>query len=82
MSQIIRNNTGVHPNTKCTHCRITAAASFKLGPVDTGINHPVYCETYSFYQSISDKKYYCPRCHRELELKKLFEAMDYIRSTK
>lgn len=76
MSKKIRDNTGVDPNTKCAQCKITAAQSFRLGPVPTGINHPVYYQTYSFYQSIKDGKHYCPRCHRENEIKAVFDAMD------
>jgi hypothetical protein len=44
----IERKTGVHPNTKCHNCRITATESYKKGPVLTGINHPEYCQTYSF----------------------------------
>lgn len=74
-SRHIARHTGVHPNTRCAVCKITAAKSFEKGPVDTGINHPIYKETYSFY-SWGDGKHVCPRCHRENELKTLFEAMD------
>ena len=71
----IERKTGVHPNTKCFVCGITAAKSFKKGPVDTGINHPEYFQTYSFYY-YGNNKHYCPRCHKEAQLKGLFDLMD------
>jgi 7-cyano-7-deazaguanine synthase in queuosine biosynthesis len=76
MPSQVRQLTGVPPNTKCADCGITATESVKLGPVQTGINHPVYKETYSFYKSIKDNKLRCPRCERENEIKGVFKAMD------
>lgn len=77
----VKGRTGVHHSTRCRVCKITAAESVKRGPVDTGINHPVYCQTYSFYQN-EDRNtsipvtHLCPRCHREQALKSLFATMD------
>lgn len=72
--------TGVPLNTKCARCGITAKASFNKGAFDTGINHPTYRYTYSFYnysQFIGKKNvHYCPRCHKETELEKLFDVME------
>ena len=73
----IKRKTGVHPNTKCFICGITAAESFKKGPIETGMNHPEYCQTYSFYGYGSKQdKNLCPRCHKEKQLRDLFAVMD------
>jgi len=66
----IRHKIGVHPLLKCRICRETATQSFKRGPVDTGIKHPEYCETYAFNNGM------CPRCDRENDLKLMFASMD------
>lgn len=76
-ARTVKGRTGVHPNTRCVVCKITAAKFSRGEPVDTGINHPEYCRTLSFYeQRYGSKKYLCAKCHRESELKSLFEAMD------
>jgi len=62
---------------KCCVCGITDKERDKLPPMPTGINHPVYCKTTSFYESnVKPKKFWCPECHKEKELKELFELMD------
>lgn len=71
----IVEGTGVPVGTTCKRCGITAEESAKLPPVETGIDHPVYCQTKSFYH-YNDGKHMCPRCHRETQLESLFEAMD------
>jgi hypothetical protein len=72
MSDIVQQKTGVRPNRKCHQCKITAKESYELGPADTGIDHPEYSKTYSFYLHM-DGKSYCPRCHREIKLKQLMD---------
>jgi hypothetical protein len=77
----VKRKTGVPANTKCAQCGITAADSFGRGPVATGINHPEYFQTYSFYQYGGCNTgipitHLCPRCHRERELRLTMEAMD------
>jgi hypothetical protein len=77
-SNYVKNKTGVPPDTMCQICGITAEQSVKKGPVETGINHPEYSETYSFFTDSQNKTglYMCPRCHRENSVKKLFDFMD------
>jgi hypothetical protein len=58
----------------CDRCGITKEAA-KNHPVKTGINHPDYATTTSFYLSW-DGGVTCARCHRELEIRKIFKAMD------
>ena len=72
---LIEYKTGVEVDTKCQSCGITAEESYALGPVHTGINHPEYCKTYSFYSWGGESKHTCPRCHKEESLKKCFDAM-------
>lgn len=71
----IESQTGVNPETKCCICGITARESYKLGPVNTGINHPEYCRTYSFYSNVK-KEMFCPRCHKESEIKALMDLLE------
>lgn len=40
----------------------------------TGIDHPVYFQTKSFYNY--PEGHYCPECHRENELRLVMAAMD------
>lgn len=68
-------------NNVCVRCGITQEESNKLPAVATGINHPDYDFTKSFYlagaNNGNDPAYiWCPRCHRESELEKLFAVMD------
>jgi len=75
----VKRKTGVDPDTRCRRCRITARDSVKRGPFPTGINHPEYCETYSFYlydQGKETAHHMCPPCHKEAELESLFALMD------
>ena len=77
----IERKTGVPCDTKCFRCGITAEQSFAKGPFPTGIVHPEYCETYSFYcygehPDAPSSKHACPRCHKEIELEKTMKAMD------
>jgi len=71
-----------HPeNSVCVRCGITKAESDKLPAVATGINHPEYAYTKSFYlgggnSSDSPVEIMCPRCHRESELESCMKAMD------
>ena len=79
--RITAPGTGVHPSTKCSQCRITAAESSKLPSVATGIDHPVYNQTKSFYRSGGCNTgvpvtHMCPRCHREEALEGAMRAMD------
>jgi hypothetical protein len=76
MSSNVRRLTGVEPDTRCARCKITAAESVKRGAFPTGIDHPVYHETHSFYQHLDDGKHFCPPCHREMKLAELFDLMD------
>ena len=73
----MNNKTGVPLDTVCQVCKITAAQSMKLPAVLTGINHPQYFETYSFYTDANDKskKYTCPRCHRDGAIAKILEII-------
>lgn len=71
----IERKTGVDLDTRCFECGINAEESFNKGAVNTGINHPEYKTTYSFYHYGKNQDV-CPRCHKELELGKLFAVMD------
>lgn len=71
----IERKTGVNPKTKCIKCGITAKDSFSKGPVLTGINHPEYYQTYSFY-NYRENQSMCPRCHREHEIDLTMKSMD------
>lgn len=71
---MVRRLTGVHPNTRCSRCKRTAAQAVKMGPAETGIDHPQYRTTYSFFSQ--GKLHWCAHCHREVELERLFGAMD------
>lgn len=75
MDEWIKRKTGVPLNTKCFRCNKTNQESFALGPFPTGINHPEYYQTYSFYR-YGENKHACPRCHKEMELESLFKLMD------
>ena len=69
--------TGVHPNTKCIKCGITAAKASLLPPTRTGIDHPEYCLTRSFYcGNGKNAKHMCANCHRESEIEGAMNAMD------
>lgn len=72
--------TGVPKGTKCARCGILAEDSAKLPPALTGINHPEYFQTRSFYrygdERIGPVTHMCPRCHRESELELTMKAMD------
>ena len=63
-------------NPKCARCGITRDESDRLPAVATGIDHPEYCFTKSFYLSQNTLEHHCPRCHRELDLESCFKAMD------
>jgi len=58
----------------CDNCGITKEEA-KNRPVATGINHPDYAYTTSFYLG-HNGEVNCAACHRENELKLCFEAMD------
>ncbi len=58
----------------CDKCGIDKDEA-KKHPVDTGINHPEYRYSTSFYLSINGGVL-CAKCHREEELKSLFNLMD------
>ena len=75
-ARTVAGRTGVHHATKCSVCRVTAATFSRREPVDTGINHPEYCRTLSFYLNQKTGKHMCARCHREDEIRSLFELMD------
>lgn len=60
----------------CDRCGITKQEA-KKHPVDTGINHPQYRFTTSFYLG-NRGQVNCAACHREMELETLFAAMDRI----
>lgn len=49
----MKGRTGVHHNTRCSRCGITAAKASKLQPTPTGINHPEYCVSLSFYKVVA-----------------------------
>ena len=67
--------------TPCDRCKKTYGQRKKEPPMPTGINHPEYCFTTSFYLS-----YYggvtCPECHKEMELESLFKLMDARKTNK
>jgi len=68
-------------NNHCVDCGISQADSNKLPAVATGINHPDYSYTKSFYleggqHANSEVIIRCPRCHREHQLESTFKAMD------
>lgn len=71
----IKRKTGVDPKTRCIKCGITAEESFKKGPASTGINHPEYSQTYSFYK-YGENQHMCPRCHKEHQLDLSMKSMD------
>lgn len=60
----------------CDRCGITKEEA-KKHPVATGIDHPEYKTTTSFYLSY-DGGVLCARCHRESELESLFKLMDAV----
>ncbi len=78
ITEQIKRKTGVHPRTKCFLCRKTAKEAFYGPPVITGINHPEYYQTRSFYGwgGYESGNHVCANCHRENELKSLFALMD------
>jgi hypothetical protein len=58
----------------CDRCGITEEEAKKY-PVETGINHPFYNKTTSFFLGI-DGSVTCARCHGEKELEDLFRVLD------
>jgi hypothetical protein len=60
---------------KCNKCKKTQKQRNLEPPAKTGINHPVYCRTKSFYKYAEDV-YLCPECHREKQLELVMASMD------
>ena len=58
----------------CDVCGVTQKEAKKY-PVDTGINHPVYCKSTSFRLSYSGEVW-CARCHREKEIEGVCNLME------
>lgn len=58
----------------CDRCGITQKEAEKH-PVATGINHPQYKYSTSFYLG-TDGSVLCARCHKEKELEDLFKTMN------
>lgn len=58
----------------CDRCGITKEEARKH-PVDTGINHYLYRYTTSFSLG-HNGEVWCARCHKEIELERLFALMD------
>jgi len=80
-ARTVKGRTGVHPNTKCYRCGITAAKASRLPPTPTGINHPDYYQSLSFYQSGGCNTgvpvtHMCAKCHRETQLEGAMKAMN------
>ena len=59
----------------CDRCGISKEKRKTLPAFDTGINHPTYRYSTSFYLGF-DGDVMCPECHKETELEKLFNLMD------
>jgi ribosomal protein L37AE/L43A len=59
----------------CKRCGKTKTQRLKEPPMFTGINHPEYMYTKSFYKYGEDN-YLCPECHKETQLEELFKVMD------
>ena len=81
-ARTVKGRTGVHHNTKCNLCGITAGKASRLPPTPTGINHPEYYQTLSFYQSGGCNTgvpvtHTCAVCHRENEIASAMRAMDH-----
>jgi hypothetical protein len=64
-----------HDKDTCDDCGITKTEAKKRPPVATGIDHPQYAFTRSFSLG-HDGSVRCANCHREHELKSLFDLMD------
>lgn len=59
----------------CDICNISEEERNKKPPMQTGINHPVYCETKSFSLGY-DGSVLCPERAKEKNLESLFVMMD------
>ena len=59
----------------CNRCGISKKEAKKF-PVNTGIDHPFYRYSTSFYLSMNGDVL-CAKCNKEMELKKVFEAIDH-----
>jgi len=60
----------------CDRCGISKKEAEKY-PIDTGINHPFYRYSTSFYLD-TNGGVLCAKCHKETELESLFKLMDKL----